>query len=637
MRNRFKTFLSVLMVCLMVLGTPLSAMAADFSDGYVIAESTQPEFETTQEEVTDNEDESSETLFNDAEETDFTDNEAVPEFSDEMAAPAADISGEYLGVKTEAKVYDDFQNDIWLQYQQKDMQVGDTSNLYPRRLEEAITNGIGNDVDRPLFHFEIIKGDSVSLDTTESTEKAVVTAVKAGTTVVKVTYDAFEHKNGKHFDAISPVNTAYAVYTVGETGAAEIECSDNLKNWRHYDTIYYNEGETVPFTFTASAAGAESLKVTLNGLEIQGTDGTYTANLENRSNIIGIVSTDAQGNQRSLYRVIDARFIKVNVVNKDAGKTKIEAGDTAVISFTGITMPVYKLASIYNPCYYSTGTWPSESTYVSYSNDKLGSFVGRCTQYDLATNNSFEVEFTEAGSYTFTSENGIYTEWWGDVLGGDIVKSGSGEPNLNAPITSGWFSVLPDFTVTVDGEEPSHEHNWSTEWTADADAHWHECTAEDCDVTENVQKDGYAEHTWDEGVVTTEPTADKAGVKTYICTVCKAVKTEAISIPTPSPTSVPEKPVLKGTPKIQKATVSGNKVSVTLAKKLKDAEGYDFVVGKSSKCIQTKEYVQVQKNKKETKASRRLLICTLLTGCPVKRVHINNLLDAFFSIFYDKT
>ena len=300
-------------------------------------------------------------------------------------------------------------------------------------------------------------------------------------------------------------------------------------------------------------------------------------------------------------------------------------------------MPVYKLASIYNPCYYSTGTWPSESTYVSYSNDKLGSFVGRCTQYDLATNNSFEVEFTEAGSYTFTSENGIYTEWWGDVLGGDIVKSGSGEPNLNAPITSGWFSVLPDFTVTVDGEEPSHEHNWSTEWTADADAHWHECTAEDCDVTENVQKDGYAEHTWDEGVVTTEPTADKAGVKTYICTVCKAVKTEAISIPTPSPTSVPEKPVLKGTPKIQKATVSGNKVSVTLAKKLKDAEGYDFVVGKSSKCIQTKEYVQVQKNKKETKASRRLLICTLLTGCPVKRVHINNLLDAFFSIFYDKT
>ena len=36
-------------------------------------------------------------------------------------------SEEYLGVQTEAKVYDDFENDIWLQYQQKEMQVGDTT------------------------------------------------------------------------------------------------------------------------------------------------------------------------------------------------------------------------------------------------------------------------------------------------------------------------------------------------------------------------------------------------------------------------------------------------------------------------------------------------------------------------------
>lgn len=37
----------------------------------------------------------------------------------------------YLGDKTEAKVYDDFENDIWLQYQQKEMKVGDTANLRP--------------------------------------------------------------------------------------------------------------------------------------------------------------------------------------------------------------------------------------------------------------------------------------------------------------------------------------------------------------------------------------------------------------------------------------------------------------------------------------------------------------------------
>lgn len=36
-------------------------------------------------------------------------------------------------------------------------------------------------------------------------------------------------------------------------------------------------------------------------------------------------------------------------------------------------------------------------------------------------------------------------------------------------------------------------------------------------------------HTWNEGVVTKEPTCTEAGVKTYTCTVCKETKTEAIA------------------------------------------------------------------------------------------------------------
>ena len=36
------------------------------------------------------------------------------------------------------------------------------------------------------------------------------------------------------------------------------------------------------------------------------------------------------------------------------------------------------------------------------------------------------------------------------------------------------------------------------------------------------------EHTWDDGVVTTKPTAEKEGVKTYTCTVCNKTKTETI-------------------------------------------------------------------------------------------------------------
>ena len=36
------------------------------------------------------------------------------------------------------------------------------------------------------------------------------------------------------------------------------------------------------------------------------------------------------------------------------------------------------------------------------------------------------------------------------------------------------------------------------------------------------------DHTWDDGVVTTKPTAEKEGVKTYTCKVCNETKTETI-------------------------------------------------------------------------------------------------------------
>lgn len=306
----------------------------------------------------------------------------------------------YIGTATEAKVYDDFENDIWLQYQQKQMQVGDTASLYPWRCEQIVSNTITNDVQRPTFHFEIISGDSVSLDTEASNEKAFVTAEKPGTSVVKVTYDALDY-NGLHWDAISPVNTAYAVYTVGETGKASITLSEELENWRHYDTIYYAEGETVPYTFTVDTENAESVQVTVNGLEIQGDGNQYTANLENRSNIIGVVAKDSDGNTTSKYKVVDARFIEIQVQNKTNPDEALKAGDTANISFRGITMPIYKLATIYNPQY-------GGGTKVIYKNDILGTFEGTCSQWDLATNNDFDVTFEEGGDYTFYSDEGIF-------------------------------------------------------------------------------------------------------------------------------------------------------------------------------------------------------------------------------------
>ena len=54
---------------------------------------------------------------------------------------------------------------------------------------------------------------------------------------------------------------------------------------------------------------------------------------------------------------------------------------------------------------------------------------------------------------------------------------------------------------------------------------------DNCDVTDTVVDTGSkdaVEHTWDDGVVTTQPTESSKGVRTYTCSVCGATRTEDI-------------------------------------------------------------------------------------------------------------
>ena len=66
-------------------------------------------------------------------------------------------------------------------------------------------------------------------------------------------------------------------------------------------------------------------------------------------------------------------------------------------------------------------------------------------------------------------------------------------------------------------------HDFSKEWTTCEISHWHKCTRENCDVISDDE-----DHKWDEGKITTEPTCEKEGVKTYTCPVCNKTKTEPI-------------------------------------------------------------------------------------------------------------
>lgn len=68
-----------------------------------------------------------------------------------------------------------------------------------------------------------------------------------------------------------------------------------------------------------------------------------------------------------------------------------------------------------------------------------------------------------------------------------------------------------------------HTHKFESEWTKNATHHWHEASC-----GHNDQISDKAEHAWDEGTVTKEPTEVSTGVKTFKCTVCEEERKETI-------------------------------------------------------------------------------------------------------------
>lgn len=55
-----------------------------------------------------------------------------------------------------------------------------------------------------------------------------------------------------------------------------------------------------------------------------------------------------------------------------------------------------------------------------------------------------------------------------------------------------------------------HTHSWATAWSKNDTHHWHECTATGCDVTNDADKNGYAEHTYDQEIATADYKASDA-------------------------------------------------------------------------------------------------------------------------------
>lgn len=67
------------------------------------------------------------------------------------------------------------------------------------------------------------------------------------------------------------------------------------------------------------------------------------------------------------------------------------------------------------------------------------------------------------------------------------------------------------------------KHNFAEEWSNDETDHWHACADKGCKEIKDK-----AEHSWNGGSVSVEPTTEKEGAMVYTCTVCRREKTEKI-------------------------------------------------------------------------------------------------------------
>lgn len=95
----------------------------------------------------------------------------------------------------------------------------------------------------------------------------------------------------------------------------------------------------------------------------------------------------------------------------------------------------------------------------------------------------------------------------------------------NLPIVIVFVFVMLSLFTACDNKtaEPPHEHIYEEKWSKNDTHHWY---AASCEHKEEKQK--LAEHTFDEGEITTKPTYGEDGVRTYTCTVCGATKTESV-------------------------------------------------------------------------------------------------------------
>lgn len=326
---------------------------------------------------------------------------------------------------------------------------------------QIVNDTVSNIMIEPDFNYQILSGsDVVSLVQDEAKSQwAMLTALKAGTAVIEVSYDAIEVHGGNYsglYGATDPQRKAVFVVTVGAEPAADViinvarDYKDPSMVWEsEFDTYYFlGENAVAPVTVSVSGVSVQAWNpdyaVSRQSYTANG-EGVYEITLYPGNNIVEVVKGDAV-----YYKVI--RGAKVTPVLSQADPNKagqaIAAGDTVTLHLDGLYMPMPKFSAIYNPGF-------GGSIKTNYNRPEGGVLQSSGHQYNFITAHlaTFTIPEDASGEYVL-SGGYISFSTFGDYLGEHYNITDAGrDSNLNAPSWSAQLCVLPDIVIDLGGDD----------------------------------------------------------------------------------------------------------------------------------------------------------------------------------------
>ena len=369
------------------------------------------------------------------------------------------------------------------------LQQGETFDLHAMRTWQLTDNSTNNYFIEPDFHYTIVGldgqplNDVISITPYDNGPWAKVEALKKGTALVLVTYDAIglnyysgttknTYLGGEYWSAIWPENTAAFVVSVDETEATvtpnmfinEEYNSDTKKNSgkfvdAEHDVFYYLDSES-GYTYTFTPEGATKIEIayptigeemaSYNGFGTEGVtnngDGSFSVLLKEGRQIIRL--TDASGN--CTYQVFTAKPCHREITNASRPGSQIfQPGDKIKIQYSGLRHPANKLAGIYNM-----------SAYVTYNGIPNGSSLilgsGQYTFGSAASAQAVTVDIPadydiEEHPYIVMDHGVIQVKGYGDPIGNHrlISRFAGRSPNFTAIAHETYFGAIPDVSIPI--------------------------------------------------------------------------------------------------------------------------------------------------------------------------------------------